>query len=65
MKMLELFETDVKDEEGRVVSFLIRKDAAAASTTAVLYIPDWNDYFFNEELADKYGTLIEIHWHSH
>lgn len=42
------------DYEGEVIATLIRKQGIAASTKAVLYIHGFNDYFFQEQLADEF-----------
>jgi alpha-beta hydrolase superfamily lysophospholipase len=41
------------DYEGKVVCTLIRKKAQVNSTSAVIHVHGFNDYFFNTELAEK------------
>ena len=41
------------DYEGKVVCTLVRKQNAASSKKAVLYVHGFLDYFFQEEMADK------------
>nr|WP_315158073.1 alpha/beta hydrolase [uncultured Flavobacterium sp.] len=42
------------DYEGKVTATLIRKRGASQSVKAVLYIHGFNDYFFQEILADEF-----------
>jgi alpha-beta hydrolase superfamily lysophospholipase len=42
------------DYEGSVTCTLIRKTTPAKSTKAVLYVHGFNDYFFQEEMAERY-----------
>lgn len=42
------------DYEGKVVRTLIRKRCKMKTGRAVLYIHGYNDYFFQEEMADRY-----------
>ncbi len=42
------------DEEGPVVATLVRRPCPRPSTTAVLYIHGFVDYFFQTEMAEQY-----------
>lgn len=42
------------DYEGSVTCTIIRKTAPEKSTKAVLYVHGFNDYFFQEEMAERY-----------
>lgn len=42
------------DYEGSVTCTLVRKTTPDKSTTAVLYVHGFNDYFFQEEMAEQY-----------
>lgn len=42
------------DYEGRVVCTLVRKKGDTVSSKAVLYVHGFNDYFFQEELAQRF-----------
>lgn len=42
------------DYEGKVVCTLIRKKSNTQTTKAVLYIHGFNDYFFQQEMANNY-----------
>ncbi|MBZ5856992.1 alpha/beta hydrolase [Flavihumibacter profundi] len=44
------------DYEGKVTCTLVRKPATTNSTKAVLYIHGFNDYFFQEEMANQYTS---------
>ncbi|ULQ53146.1 alpha/beta hydrolase [Flavihumibacter fluvii] len=44
------------DYEGNITCTLVRKLANKKSTKAVLYIHGFNDYFFQEEMADEYTS---------
>lgn len=44
------------DYDGKVVCTLIRKSAASPSHKAVLYIHGYNDYFFQQEMAEKFNA---------
>ncbi|QRR00019.1 alpha/beta hydrolase [Dyadobacter sandarakinus] len=44
------------DYEGSVTCTIIRKPAPARSNKAVLYVHGFNDYFFQEEMADKFNA---------
>jgi alpha-beta hydrolase superfamily lysophospholipase len=41
-----------EDEQGPIVTTLVRRRAAEATNKAVLYVHGFNDYFFNKEYAD-------------
>lgn len=43
------------DYHGRVVSTLVRKLANDSSHSAVLYVHGYNDYFFQEEMAQRFN----------
>jgi len=44
------------DYEGQVTCTLIRRTANADSKKAVLYVHGYNDYFFQEEMAEQYAA---------
>jgi len=43
------------DYEGKVMCTLVRKQAHDKSAKAVLHVHGFNDYFFNDELAEKFN----------
>lgn len=44
------------DYEGEVVCTLVKKLCATETTKAVLYIHGFNDYFFQEEMAEQFNS---------
>ena len=42
------------DYHGQVVSTLVRKLSSDSTSRAVLYVHGYNDYFFQEEMADRF-----------
>ncbi|QJX45844.1 alpha/beta hydrolase [Hymenobacter taeanensis] len=55
-EQLTITPADSPDYEGDVFSTLVRYQAAAPTTRAVLYVHGFNDYFFQRELAQNYGA---------
>ena len=45
------------DDEGEVVATLVTRRRSAPTRKAVLYVHGYIDYFFNEELAERYNAL--------
>jgi alpha-beta hydrolase superfamily lysophospholipase len=43
------------DDEGKVISTLIRKKASSTTSKAVLYIHGFVDYFFQTEMAERFN----------